>query len=86
MDDPEFVKRFAAAERPGAYLRIAEEGELAAGDKITIESRPAHGVTIAQVNHTYLRDHEAAPRLVDVPELSRSWRDWAREETERLAR
>jgi MOSC domain-containing protein YiiM len=85
MGDPKFVKRFAAAERPGAYLRIVEEGELGAGDAITVESRPAHGVTIAEVNHTYLRDHAAAARLVDVPELSRSWRDWARGEVERLA-
>jgi MOSC domain-containing protein YiiM len=85
MGDPAFVKRFAAAERPGAYLRIAEEGELAAGDVVEVESRPAHGVTIAEVNHTFLRDHAAAARLVDVPELSASWRDWARGEAERLA-
>ncbi len=85
MEDPTFVKRFAAAERPGAYLRIAAEGELAAGDAVTIESRPAHGMTIADVNHIYLRDHSTAARLVDVPELSASWRDWARGEAERLA-
>jgi MOSC domain-containing protein YiiM len=85
MEDPGFVKRFAAAERPGAYLRIAEEGELGTGDAVTIESRPEHGVTIADVNHTYLRDHSSAARLVDIPELSASWRDWARGEAKRLA-
>ena len=29
MNDPKFVKRFTAAGRPGAYLRIRREGELA---------------------------------------------------------
>src|SRR5690606_7307728 len=32
MGDPGFVKRFAAASRPGAYLRIVREGELGSGD------------------------------------------------------
>ena len=36
MEDPLFVKRFAKAGRPGAYLRIIEEGELAAGDRVEI--------------------------------------------------
>jgi len=85
MDDPRFVKRFAAAERPGAYLRITEEGELGAGDAVAVEYRPADGVTIADVNRIYLRDRASAARLVDVPALSQSWRDWARGEAARLA-
>jgi hypothetical protein len=40
MDDPSFVKRFAQASRPGAYLRIVEEGDLGAGDAVA--SIPAH--------------------------------------------
>ena len=34
MGDPRFVKRFAAARRTGAYLRIIEEGDVGAGDPI----------------------------------------------------
>ena len=30
------MKRFAAARRPGTYLRIIEEGELGAGDRIGV--------------------------------------------------
>ncbi len=30
--EPLFIKRFAQAGRPGAYLRVVEEGELGAGD------------------------------------------------------
>src|SRR3712207_8635708 len=32
-----WVKRFAAAERPGAYARVLAEGELARGDPIALE-------------------------------------------------
>ena len=32
MEDGRFQQRFAAAGRPGAYLRIVEHGSLAAGD------------------------------------------------------
>src|SRR4051794_1247046 len=45
MGDPRFVRRFAEASRPGAYLRIVESGELGAGDTIEVVHRPAHGVT-----------------------------------------
>ena len=37
MGDPRFLKRFARAARPGAYLRIVEEGELGAGDAIEVD-------------------------------------------------
>src|SRR3954465_12421703 len=47
--DPKMLKRFTAAERPGAYLRIVHEGEIGAGDAIEVHDRPAHGVTIAVV-------------------------------------
>ncbi|MEA2498105.1 MAG: hypothetical protein QOH26_510 [Actinomycetota bacterium] len=44
-----FVKRFASAERFGAYCRIVEEGDVAAEDPIVIEDRPADGVAILDV-------------------------------------
>jgi MOSC domain-containing protein YiiM len=37
VGDPRFVKRFARAGRPGAYLRVLREGDVAAGDPV----RPA---------------------------------------------
>jgi MOSC domain-containing protein YiiM len=48
MGDPSFVRRFAQASRPGAYLRIVEEGELGAGDAIEVDldALPDHGVTL----------------------------------------
>jgi MOSC domain-containing protein YiiM len=76
--DPRMLKRFGAARRPGAYLRIAEEGELGAGDAVKIEERPDHGLTIAGFAHAYLEDRDSLARLLDVPAVSQMWRDWVR--------
>jgi MOSC domain-containing protein YiiM len=46
MGIPRFHKRFAAAGRPGAYLKVLATGSIAAGDPITIEHRPADGVAV----------------------------------------
>ena len=34
MAEPEWVKRFAAARRPGVYVRVLEPGEVAVGDVV----------------------------------------------------
>jgi MOSC domain-containing protein YiiM len=77
MGDQRFLRRFAAAGRPGAYLRILAEGELAAGDPVEVVHRPGHGLTVAEVSRIYHHDHAAAGRLLGVPELSGGWKEWA---------
>ncbi|WP_069388004.1 MOSC domain-containing protein [Cellulosimicrobium cellulans] len=42
-----WVKRFAEANRTGAYLRVLTPGELRAGDAVNVCYRPEHGVTLA---------------------------------------
>ena len=54
MGTQRFVRRFAAARRTGTYLRIVEEGELAAGDSIELVSRPGHDLTIGLFAEAYL--------------------------------
>jgi MOSC domain-containing protein YiiM len=77
MDDPEFPRHFAAAERPGAYLRIISEGAVAAADSVQVIHRPTHGLTAALVARAYHSDRSLVPRLLQVPELSLSWHHWA---------
>jgi MOSC domain-containing protein YiiM len=78
MEDPGFPRKFTEALRPGAYLRIVREGVLAAGDLIRVVDRPAHGVRISDVFRIYVREREKASLLLDVPELSEDWKEWAR--------
>src|SRR3954453_19733185 len=68
--DLSMVKAFAQASRPGAYMRIVTEGELQAGDEITITHRPGHGVTLALVADAILKDPSLAARAASAPELS----------------
>jgi MOSC domain-containing protein YiiM len=68
-DVPDLIKQFTVAGRPGAYLRIWQGGALSAGDAISIEHRPAHGVTIAEVVRALAGDHSLATRLVTAPQL-----------------
>jgi MOSC domain-containing protein YiiM len=76
--DPGMLKRFAAARRPGAYLRIAEEGELAAGDAVEIVERPGHDLTVGAFAHAFLTNRSQLSRLL-IPEVSEQWRAWVRE-------
>ncbi len=78
MGDGRFPQRFAHAGRPGAYLRIVEHGDVAAGDPIVVAERPDHGVTIELVAHAFHEDHSLAARLLDAPQLRAGWQEWAR--------
>ncbi|MEA2661957.1 MAG: hypothetical protein QOH08_1529 [Chloroflexota bacterium] len=49
MDRPGFIAEFIDGGRPGAYLRIVEEGELGAGDPVRIVSRPEETPSMAEV-------------------------------------
>jgi MOSC domain-containing protein YiiM len=84
MEDPRFVKRFGQAGRPGAYLRIVEEGELGPGDSVEVVSRPSHEVTVGLVARAYLRDHSLAPRLLAAQALPDGWRSWAAARADKL--
>jgi MOSC domain-containing protein YiiM len=86
MGDPRFLKRFAAARRPGTYLRIIEEGELGAGDRIQVSHRPGHGITIGLFTEAYLGDRGRLVELLSADALSQSWRTWIMERRATRAR
>jgi MOSC domain-containing protein YiiM len=77
--DAQFVKRFTRAERPGAYLRIVREGEIAAGDEIEVAERPDHGVTIAMVARAVSIEPALLEFAAAAPALPAGLADWMRE-------
>ena len=77
MGDPKFVKRFGEALRLGAYFRVLEEGQVAAGDRAEVVERPGHGVTVELVGRAMLGERELAPRLLEAPALGGQARSWA---------
>jgi MOSC domain-containing protein YiiM len=78
MGDPTFPRRFRAAARWGTYLRIIDEGTIAAGDTVTIIRRPDHAVTVDLIGEIYHGDQARAPELLAAPQLPEYWRDWVR--------
>jgi len=70
MDDPQWVKKFRHAERPGLYVRVLTEGTIQAGDPISVEKYTGETVSILQM----YRDHytgnyteEALRRYLNAP-------------------
>ena len=76
MDDVRFPKRFQAAGRMGAYLRVIEEGDVGAGDAIEIERAPEGGVTLDEMVKA-LSDRETARGLLRAAYLPKFWREVA---------
>jgi MOSC domain-containing protein YiiM len=76
MGDPRFLKRFAAAARPGAYLRVIREGDIGAGDAIEVVARPEHGVTSALVSRAILGESSLLAAASRAPELPGELREW----------
>jgi MOSC domain-containing protein YiiM len=74
FNDLRMVKAFARASRPGAYMRIVEEGELGTGDEIEVVSRPDHGVTLSFASDACLKDRSLAAAVLAVPGLSQELR------------
>lgn len=72
-EEPHWVKRFAAAGRPGAYLRVLTPGTVAAGDELTVLSRPEVAVTVAESMRAYYGDHDLMRRLLAVEGRSAKW-------------
>jgi MOSC domain-containing protein YiiM len=73
----DFVKRFQRAGRLGFYLRVLEEGEIAAGDRIDLIATSDASVSIAEFLETHAAkraDRDAILRVLAAPGLSQGWR------------
>jgi MOSC domain-containing protein YiiM len=67
-----WVKRFTARGRPGAYLRVLQEGELRAGDDLRVVHQPGHGVTVSMMFRALTTDRSLLPELLKVDRLARA--------------
>lgn len=75
---PHWIKRFIEAAKPGAYLRVVEQGTVRAGDAISIDHRPDHDVTIGLVFRARMSDPDLLPHLLDADALSSELKAYAR--------
>ncbi len=76
MEDPQFVKRFRNAERPGLYCRVIMDGIVKAGDDVHVEKMDINDtISVLQVFRDYyeknkseetIRKHLNAPIAIRV--------------------
>ena len=69
VDSRGWVKRFTAAARPGPYLRVLREGEIAAGDTLDVIDRPAHGRTVSELFRALTTERHLLPGFAEVAGL-----------------
>lgn len=60
MGDPGFVKRFRAAERPGAYCRVLRAGAVRAGDPVTLARYAGETITLVEMFRDFYNPHLSA--------------------------
>ncbi|CAB4776564.1 MAG: MOSC domain-containing protein [Actinobacteria bacterium] len=74
---PTLIKEFMEAGKPGTYLRIIQEGEITAGDSITVIHVPEHSITIADLYAAKNGDRTKIHEIAAVQELSAEYKEWA---------
>jgi MOSC domain-containing protein YiiM len=79
----DIIKKFLDSGRTGFYFSVLTEGEIRAGDDITLISRDEHDVTVPDIVRLYLSkgdDQELMTRAAQLEPLPASWRDYFREQ------
>lgn len=80
MAERGWVKQFAGARRPGAYLRVIGPGAVAAGDAVELLARPFASVTMAEaMDAYYTRDPGLIMRILRIPGHPAKWDSFAGE-------
>jgi MOSC domain-containing protein YiiM len=63
IGDPQFVKRFAAAHRPGPYLRVIVSGSVQAGDDVDLDRSHRSALSLAAAVDLFFDRRASAERL-----------------------
>jgi MOSC domain-containing protein YiiM len=69
LDEPRWVRRFMLGRRPGPYLRVLEEGPVAAGDAIEVVERREHDITVELLFRALTTERELVPQLAAEPRI-----------------
>lgn len=88
MQDPQWVKRFRHAERPGLYCRVMQEGFVKAGDAVSMERFTGKTISILEMFREYYekdRSEETLRRHLHAPIAIRARRELEKELQNRIA-
>ena len=82
MNDPQWVKKFRHAERPGLYCRVIREGSVQAGDSVYEEKYMGETISILEMFRDYYdkdKSEETLRRQLRAPIAIRARRDLEKE-------
>ena len=83
----DILRRFLRSGMTGFYFAVLEEGEVAAGDPISLLHRDEHQIKVADIVRLYHQDKynlELIRRVVAVEALPEEWRDYFQQRLEKL--
>lgn len=88
--DPAMPRLFAESLRSGAYLRVLQQGTIAAGDAVDVVDSPTERISLRDLFAAYLAPNEPVSkallrRALTVPALSGEWRRQIAQRLERRA-
>jgi MOSC domain-containing protein YiiM len=63
-DGDAWIKRFTQEARPGPYLQVVREGQIAVGDPIEVVRRPEHDITVSTMFKAFTTDRQLMPTLL----------------------
>ena len=86
MSDPQWVKKFRNAERPGLYCRVIKEGVVEAGTPVSVEKYSGETISIVKMYRDYYekdKSEESLRRHLNAPIAIRARED-LEEELQRM--
>ena len=87
--DDHMVQRFLASGRTGFYLAVTREGQVGAGDEISLISRDENKVPVSEIMRLYVSkrfapgDLDSLRRMMKVEALPEDWKNYFGERLER---
>ena len=82
MEDPQWVKKFRHAERPGLYCRVIKEGIVHTGDTASVEKYAAATISVLEMYRAWYQPNKSAATLrtlLNAPIAIRSRVRWEAE-------
>ena len=84
MGDAGFVDEFEVAARFGTYLRIIEEGDVGAGDRVEATGPGREGITVRELGMAArTTDRTFLERILADHAVTEGWQEWARRQMTR---
>ena len=84
----DMLERFLLSGRSGFYFSVEQEGSVAVDDDFQLLKRNADGITIAEMNHLFVREkynQDLLRKAIETAALPENWREYFSERLDRPA-